>query len=463
MAAPVPQSVGAFAQTSGGNPALSFAPGAPSGVNVGDLLELHFTIDSVSVTITLPSGFAHAGGSPVIINTGGNQGNIVAFKWADSADVTTSSLSGTYTVSFSANTFAEGQIIRVSGARGSGNPYDNTATATNPSSGSTSTPAVSFNTSSADCLIVHAYTKVNSGAFTPNAGYTTRVSGGFNTVGASTIAQPVAGPTGTVQATKATTDQSTAWLGAILPASGSSATWLPGQRSHRSAPILPRRDRIAAEPPVLGGQAPPPGVSKRRARSSPTPRLRARMVTPVRPQVNPPYPTNEEAQPRRLRGLPGRRDRVVMPPWPQLAPPVNPDWIPAGRRPRPLPELPRRERVVTPVPAAGLFLPAGHRPRLVEPALRPRRQERLVITAVAPPTNPPIVLLQPHHRTLLLPVRRRGRVTWIPLVSAGAPVLGPDVLLVLGPPEGRWTAGPPGGRWTADDPDSRWSASPPEV
>jgi hypothetical protein len=83
---------------------------------------------------------------------------------------------------------------------------------------------VSLTTNGADRLIVHAYTKVNSGAFTPNAGYTTKISGGFNTCGASVITQTAQGSTGTVVATKATTDQSTAWLGALLPAGASGPT-----------------------------------------------------------------------------------------------------------------------------------------------------------------------------------------------------------------------------------------------
>jgi hypothetical protein len=220
VAAPVWQNSGTYGQTSGGNPATSLTLNAPASIVSGNLLHMHFTIDSVGVTITPPSGWLAADGSPVIISTGGNQGNIVFYKRAGGSEPST------YTINFSANTFAEGGIGRITGAIASGNPYDATNTATNPSSGSTSTPSVTLNTNGADRLIIHAYTKVNSGAFTPNSGYTTQLSGGFNTLGVSTITQTAQGSTGAVVATKATTDQSTAWLGAILPdvAADASAT-----------------------------------------------------------------------------------------------------------------------------------------------------------------------------------------------------------------------------------------------
>lgn len=66
--------------------------------------------------------------------------------------------------------------------------------------------------------------------------------------------------------------------------------------------------------------------------------------------------------------------------------------------------------------------------------------------------------------------RPRPGVVWVTRTPpAGdtppAPVLGPDLLLVLGPPEAGWRAGDPSSAWTPGptDPDSRWTASPPEV
>lgn len=273
------------------------------------------------------------------------------------------------------------------------------------------------------------------------------------------------------------------WVGvlfAIAPAAaGGAPVWLPIGHQQRRAPARALRSRTTAPPLATATPAPQAGQDHRTR--TPPPRARARIETPVRAQVNPPYPVTEDAQPRRLRGLPGRRDRAVMPPWPQQAAPVNPDWIPAPRRPRQTPELLRREHIWMPpwpqqaAPAAPLWipaerrprptpilarrdrgaqppapdapwlppgrrlrplevptrrdrgsappapaapwLPAERRPRLV-PGVRPRHQERLVLPFAAPPVNPTIVLLQPHHRTLMLPVRRRGRVFMVPLVGA---------------------------------------------
>lgn len=269
-------------------------------------------------------------------------------------------------------------------------------------------------------------------------------------------------------------------LFAVLPAAGGGGapTWIPAQRSRRPAPARPRRARAAQPPLPAPGPAPQAG-QERRPRVIPAPKARARVETPIRAQVNPPYPTNEDAQPRRLRGLLPRRGRVEMPPWPQQAPPVNPDWIaqprrprqvpvvlrrehvwmppwpvqaapaaptwiPGGHRPRPLPAPARRDRMAAlPVPAAPLWLPGRPRPRPVEPPaprdrgaappspqtlwlpaphrprppapVRPRRQERLVIGVAIAPPNPPIVLLQPHHRWLVLPAVRRAQFFGPPL------------------------------------------------
>jgi hypothetical protein len=120
------------------------------------------------------------------------------------------------------------------------------------------------------------------------------------------------------------------WVGvlfAIAPASaGTAPTWIPIQRSRRPAPARTRRSR-ASQPPLPVAAPSPQAGQERRPRVIPAPKARDRSVAPVRPQVNPPYPTNEDAQPRRLRGLLPRRGRIEMPPWPQQTPPVNPDWL----------------------------------------------------------------------------------------------------------------------------------------
>jgi hypothetical protein len=322
----------------------------------------------------------------------------------------------------------------------------------------------------------------------------------------------------------------------VLPTAGGGGTgvWIPVVApARRRVPARPARSRTVKAPPAQAVSTPTdPG---RRTRP-PLPKTRARIETPVRAQVNPPYPTNEDVQPRRLRGLLARRGRATAPPWPQQTPAVNPDWIaaprrprqapeilrrnhvwsppwpqqstpvaplwiPAGHRSRPLPELlrrdratappapaattppavrrprqnlipARRERLATPVPPAGLWVPPGHRPRPAAPVVRPRRQERLVIAAVVALANPPIVLLQPHHRTLMPPVRRRARVFAVPLVGAAPVVPTAGLVLILSPPvarwfvdepEARWLAGEPGDRWFLDDPYGPWTAGLPEV
>lgn len=147
-----------------------------------------------------------------------------------------------------------------------------------------------------------------------------------------------ASPTGTVAATVSI---------AVKSAAAAAATYPPQrQAARRAVPATIRRPRPA--PPVRAQLNPPYPTQEidqaRRIRGL-LPR-RARLATPVPKQVNPPYPVAEIDQPRRLRGWLIRRGRQLAPPVPMQAAPVDP--VDQPRRLRGL--LPRRGRQVTVVP-----------------------------------------------------------------------------------------------------------------
>jgi hypothetical protein len=179
-------------------------------------------------------------------------------------------------------------------------------------------------------------------------------------------------------------------------AAGGSGVWLPNVSARRRTPTAPR----------------PP---------------RARMSTPVRAQVNPPFPVNGVKQPRPLRGLNARRGRTPTPVPAQVVvtPPAYP---PAGLRARVKGLRLSRGRAFVPPPeqsppppvvgkqARGLRGLLGRRSRTTSP----------VPTQVAlPPTYPPVGLrarvrgLRPARPRQAVPVPAQATVPAPAWVSVG--------------------------------------------
>lgn len=128
-----------------------------------------------------------------------------------------------------------------------------------------------------------------------------------------------------------------------------------------------------------GGSAPafPPNrVASRGPRLPESARLprRGRTSTPVRAQVNPPFPFNQVKQPRGLRGLFQRRGHAFTPVRPQVNPPFPFTGVKQPRELRGL--LPRRPRAASPVPAQVIVTAPTFPPQSVRTRLRGLRWPR---------------------------------------------------------------------------------------
>jgi hypothetical protein len=148
---------------------------------------------------------------------------------------------------------------------------------------------------------------------------------------------------------------------------------------------------VVIEPAAGGGGAPawvPVAAARRRIPVRPR---RALEVAPVRAQVNPPFPTAEFHQPRRLRAL-----------------------------------LPRRARIAAPVPAQIVVTPPAYPPQPERIRLKVARLFRPRVSAPVPAqaTPPPLVFVpqpDPRPRLRLRPVR--GHAVTPPAAQASPPLL----------------------------------------
>jgi hypothetical protein len=211
---PVFESAGSYGQSAGAAPALTVDAGVPAGVTADDIILLVMFTDPTSTptTITAPAGFTEPPSSPQVI-TGGSLNLRMSVYWKRA----TGAESGSYTTTFSSNTFSEAVALRFSGCVTSGSPFDTTAGNIDPV-GSGTTVAVSVTTTVPETTLVHAVGLWSGGTWTPPAGYTARgTPGGFNLMLVSTKDQIPVGSSGTVQATCSATSNNVnaAWLAAL--------------------------------------------------------------------------------------------------------------------------------------------------------------------------------------------------------------------------------------------------------
>lgn len=220
MAAPAFGSIGTYLQ--GTATTADFA--APASVASGDVIVIVFYLDASTTVSGLPSGFAHAPGSPLRVGAGlgGEHSLNVIAKRATGADA------GPYTVTFSASQYRNGAAIRYTGCVASGTFWDansgtGTAIATDTSN-NTVTPAVSMTTSGADEMLVFAATNWSGGTWTPPTSFTERIDNGDKTLTADDLVQAAAGTTGSVTATCVGSNKRAAWLGALIGTTSSGTT-----------------------------------------------------------------------------------------------------------------------------------------------------------------------------------------------------------------------------------------------
>jgi hypothetical protein len=152
-----------------------------------------------------------------------------------------------------------------------------------------------------------------------------------------------------------------------------------------------------------------PPMQQARRRTQPPPR-RARASTPVRAQVNPPFPFTGIKQPRRLRGLLARRGEMFTPVPAQVV--VNAPAYPV----RPVRTRLRglrifRGRAAVPLPAQTIVTPPAYIPAAIRPRLKWLRLFRP--RTATPVAEQVAVLTAPHVRPHPM-APRRGRAAMPP-------------------------------------------------
>lgn len=227
MASPAFGSIGTQLQTSTSTPSVD----VPDSVASGDIIVVTAFIDGALPTITLATGFAHAGNSPTeVIPVGGGRHSImVAWKRATGSEDT----AGTYDFTLSGSTYVNAAAARYTGAVGSGDPWDVTNSAVGDVNG-TAWPTVSVTTTVVDTLLVGAATNWSGGAWTPPTGFTERRDSGDAVCTVVDLAQAAIGSSGSVSGSCAGSDRRTAWLGALKSTSGG-ASAPPSRRDHIGA------------------------------------------------------------------------------------------------------------------------------------------------------------------------------------------------------------------------------------
>lgn len=183
----------------------------PSGVVNGSVIGVAMFLDSSATVTALPSGFAHAEGSPVQLPAGGGQHSFVlVWKRATGAD------SGTYDFTISSAVYREAQAHRYTDVVASGTPFDSPTSSATDTANGTVTPAVSIDTAGSDRLLIHGGTNWSGGTWTAPSGFTKRMDAGFGVVTLSDKAQAAQGSSGSVTATCTGSDKRSAWLGALI-------------------------------------------------------------------------------------------------------------------------------------------------------------------------------------------------------------------------------------------------------
>lgn len=162
--------------------------------------------------------------------------------------------------------------------------------------------------------------------------------------------------------------------------------------------------------PVVTAPALAPAAPRRRVQV-PARRLQRQVAAPVPPQLNPPYPLVEVAQPRRTRGLRLRRGATYATVPPQFNPPYPTVRVSQPRRLRGT--LARRGRFVVPTPAQVVLTPPAYPPTWARPHTRPTPARRRFQFAIPAPTALPPTAARLRVRPLL---QRGRRAVALPLV-----------------------------------------------
>lgn len=208
MAAPAFGTVGTYLAGFTGTTA---AVPVPASVANNDVILVDLYLE-VLRTITPPAGFTLLNSAPAATT---KQWHYKYWKRATGTDT------GTYSFTWTTATYCVGSAMRVTGCITSGSPVDVFDAQIN-STFSAVSPAVTVTTTGVDRLLVFSATNYAGGAWTPPTSFTERVDNTAEFT-SDTLPQAVAGSSGSVTATCASSDAQTAWLLALLPVSSASA------------------------------------------------------------------------------------------------------------------------------------------------------------------------------------------------------------------------------------------------
>lgn len=234
-----------------------------------------------------------------------------------------------------------------------------------------------------------------------------------------TSADGVSGVSNTLNVTLPGTSTNLSWVWfEVIPAT-TTATYPPARLERRRFGF-PRVVRARSSTPVRAQVNPPFPFTQvtqpRRERGMPPRRVHA--VTPVPPQFNPPFPYRAMTQARRLRGLLSRRPEIATVVPPQVVVTAAP-YVIANVRVRIRALLLRRRTPAVPPAVVGLVPQTFRRP--VRPMLVRHVHTFLAPQPQATPPSPPIVLAPPRRRVRAYLVRRSHAA--IPPVPQVAPTL----------------------------------------
>lgn len=178
----------------------SSAAGVPAGVAAGSVIVL---VGYYEGTISsLPSGFAHAAGSPV---AGSGFNLVVAWKRATGNDT------GSYTTTFTGSIPHDFRAARYEGVKASGDPWE----ADTDSGAGSSVPSLSITTVNANTQLIYGLGSFSNLNMTPPTGFTERNDG--TAQGMADKALAAAGSSGAVQSSGSGGAYAN-WLGALIPA-----------------------------------------------------------------------------------------------------------------------------------------------------------------------------------------------------------------------------------------------------
>lgn len=216
--------------TSTGGVVTSRSAAKPTGTALNDIL-LAFLYVENTATITAPSGWAEAPSSPVS-NTASGQSHRLRVYWKRA----TSSEPSTYAWSWTGSVYALVAVAAYTGCVTSGSPFDTgtgaptsaTATATT----GTAAPGTSLTTQGTDRLAVHCVVSYQFPSWTATSGWSGRDT---TEILIEDKALASAGATGTAAGTAGAAGAMSAWLGALLSSSASSAADIPAAANLEAA------------------------------------------------------------------------------------------------------------------------------------------------------------------------------------------------------------------------------------